>query len=106
MFNGDKTYDNQTEEIQWGQGTTYIEGNHRVTGTGHLLGLGHYIPVVMGAQSDWSSGGGLGCDGVRTKGSSWVQLEPISGTEQVREVLRAVGEVTLTGSKHGQLNGT
>ena len=61
-----------------------------------ILG-GHYIPVVMGAQSNWSSGGGLGCDGVRPKGSSQVQLELISGTEQVMEVLRGVSEVTLMG---------
>jgi len=39
----------------------------------------HYILAVMGACSDWSSGGGLGCDGVRPKGSSRVQLELISG---------------------------
>ena len=33
MFNGDKTYDNRTEEIQQNQGTTYREGNHRAPGT-------------------------------------------------------------------------
>ena len=29
---------------------------------------------------------------MRSKGSSWVWSEPISGTEQVMEVLRGVGE--------------
>src|SRR5882724_7590099 len=40
MFNGDKTYDNRTEEIQRNQGTTYREGNHRVIGTSKLSGRG------------------------------------------------------------------
>jgi len=40
-----------------------------------------------------------GAMGLRPKGSSQVQLEPISGTEQVREVLRGVSEVMLMGPK-------
>jgi len=65
----------------------------------HVILEGCYISEVMGGHSDWSPDSGLGCDGVRPKGSSQVQLEPISGTEQVGEVLRGVGEVTLTGPK-------
>src|SRR5882724_7414202 len=38
MFNGDKTYDNQTEEIHQSRRTTYREGKHRVAGTSNLLG--------------------------------------------------------------------
>src|SRR5882724_4634209 len=38
IFNGDKTYDNQTEEIHRSQRTTYREGNHRVAGTSNLSG--------------------------------------------------------------------
>jgi len=38
MFNGDKTYDNQTEEIHRSQRTTYREGNYWFTGTSNLLG--------------------------------------------------------------------
>ena len=38
MLNGDKTYDNQTKEIQLNRRTTYREWNHRVTGTSKLLG--------------------------------------------------------------------
>ena len=60
---------------------------------------GHYISEVMGSHSDWSSDGGLGCDGMRPKGSSRVWSELISGIEQVREVLRGVGEVMLMGPK-------
>jgi len=37
--------------------------------------------------------------GLRSNGSSRVQSGPICETEQVREVLGRVGEVTLTGSK-------
>jgi len=48
----------------------------------------------------------LECDRMRSNGSSRVRLGPICETEQVREVLGGVGEVMLTGSKHGQLNGT
>jgi len=33
-------------------------------------------------------------------------IGPTLETEQVREVLRGVNEVTLMGSKHGRLNGT
>src|SRR5882724_13501169 len=40
MFNGDKTYDNQTGEIQQNWGTTYREWNHRVAGTSMLSGRG------------------------------------------------------------------
>src|SRR5882724_3898606 len=35
-FNGDKTYDNRTEEVHRSQRTTYREGNHRVAGTSEL----------------------------------------------------------------------
>jgi len=41
MFNGDKTYDNRTEEIQLSRRTTYRNWNHRVTGT------------VMLSNGDW-----------------------------------------------------
>src|SRR5882724_8019284 len=65
----------------------------------HMILEGCYISEVMSSRSDWSSDGGLGCNGVRPKGSSRVRLEPISGTKQVGEVLRGVGEVTLMGPK-------
>jgi len=38
MFNGNKTYDNQTGEIKRNWGTTYKKENHRVAGTSKLLG--------------------------------------------------------------------
>src|SRR5882724_7646126 len=38
MFNGEKTYDNRTEEIHRSRRTTYREGKHRVAGTSNLLG--------------------------------------------------------------------
>jgi len=38
MFNGDKTYDNQTGKIQQNRGTTYKKENHRVAGTSKLSG--------------------------------------------------------------------
>ena len=60
---------------------------------------GCYISEVMGGHSNWGSDGGLGCDGMRSKGSSQVWSELICGTEQVREVLRGVVEVTLTEPK-------
>jgi len=47
----------------------------------------------MCSHSDWSPDGGLGCNGVEPKGPGQVQSEPISGTEQVGEVLRLVSEV-------------
>jgi len=50
--------------------------------------------------------GNLECNRMRSNGSSQVRSGPICETEQVGEVLGGVGEVTLTGSKHGQLNGT
>ena len=56
--------------------------------------------------ADWGFDGDLGCDGMRSNGFSRVLSGPILETEQVREVLRGVSEVPLTGSKHGQLNGT
>jgi len=56
---------------------------------------GHYISEVMGSHSDWGSDGSLGCNGMRSKGSSQVWSELICGTEQVREVMRGVGEVML-----------
>src|SRR5882724_7339319 len=37
-FNGEKTYDNRTEEIHRSQRTTYREGKHRVAGTSNLSG--------------------------------------------------------------------
>jgi len=49
MFNGDTTYDNRTEEIQWGRGTTYREGNHRVAGTGNLLDVDWEASVTRAA---------------------------------------------------------
>jgi len=54
----------------------------------HMLLEGRYVPEVMGSHTDWSSDGGLGCDGMRANGSSRVLLGLIRGTEQVREVLR------------------
>src|SRR5882724_2736118 len=38
MFNGEKTYDNRTEEIHRSRRTTYREGKHSVAGTSNLLG--------------------------------------------------------------------
>src|SRR5882724_1256394 len=43
---------------------------------------------------------------MRSHRSGRVWSGPIHVAEQVGEVLREVGEVTLTGSKHGRLNGT
>src|SRR5882724_7430975 len=36
----------------------------------HVILEGCYISEVMGGHSDWGSDGGLGCDGMRSKGSS------------------------------------
>ena len=60
----------------------------------------------MDGCADRGFDGNLECDGMRSNGSSRVQSGPICETEQVGEVLGRVGEVTLTGSKHGRLNGT
>src|SRR5882724_6910535 len=38
IFNGDKTYDNRTEEIHRSRRTTYREGKHRVACTSNLSG--------------------------------------------------------------------
>ena len=38
MFNGDKTYDNRTEEIHRSQRTTNRDGNHWFAGTSNLSG--------------------------------------------------------------------
>jgi len=40
MFNGDKTYDNQTGEIQLRWRITYRDQNHRVAGTMYAIGTG------------------------------------------------------------------
>ena len=63
---------------------------------------GCYIPDVMGSHTDWSSDGGLGCDGMMPY---WVQSDMIR-TNQVGEVLKGVGEVMVTGSEYGRLKGT
>ena len=65
----------------------------------HVILEGHYVTEVMGSHSILSSDSGLGCDGMRPNGSSRVWSELISGIEQVREVLRGVGEVMLKGPK-------
>src|SRR5882724_6865224 len=55
MFNGDKTYDNRTEEIQLSQRTTYRNWNHRVTGTVMLSERG---PESICNQGGCLHGGG------------------------------------------------
>ena len=72
----------------------------------HMILEGCYIPDVMGSHTDWSSDSGLGCNGMMPSGSSQVRSGPICGTDQVRELLKGVGEVTVMGSEYGQLNGT
>jgi len=72
----------------------------------HVILEGCYIPDVMGGHTDWSSDGGLGCNGMMPTRSSRIRSGPICGTNQVGEVLRGVSEVTLTGSEYGRLNGT
>jgi len=72
----------------------------------HVILEGHYIPDVMGSRTDWSSDGGLGCDGMMPTVSSRVRSGLIWGTDQVGEFLRGVSEVMLTGSEYRQLNGT
>jgi len=64
------------------------------------------IPEVMCGCANWGSDGDLGCDRMRSNGPVGYNWELIRETKQVREVLRGVGEVTLTGSKHGRLNET
>jgi len=72
----------------------------------HVILEGHYVTEVMGGHADWSSDGGLGCDGMRSNGPGRIWSEPIHETEQVGELLRGVGEVRLTGPKYERLNGT
>jgi len=55
----------------------------------------------MGGHTNWSSDGGLGCDGMMPAGSSWIRSGLICGTNQVGEVLKGVREVTLMGSDTG-----
>ena len=62
-----------------------------------MIWEGHYISEVMGGCSDRRSNGGLDC---KSDGSSQVS-EPIHMIEQVGEVLRGDGEVTLMGPKYG-----
>jgi len=62
---------------------------------------GRYIPEVMGGCANWGSDSGLGCNGMRPNGSGRVQSGLIHGAKQHGEVLRGVGEVTLTGPKYG-----
>jgi len=67
---------------------------------------GCYIPEIMCGHVNWCSDGGLGCDGMRPMGPvryDWT--DPWDQTGQ-GGVLRGVSEVTLMGSKYGQLNGT
>ena len=57
MFNGDKTYDNQTEEIHQSWRTTYREWNHQVSGTCTLLGqssesICNYGSCLHGGERD------------------------------------------------------
>ena len=61
---------------------------------------GHYVSEVVEGCSNWRSDEGLGCDGMRSNGSSRVQSGPIHGTKLVGEVLRGVGEVMLMGPKY------
>jgi len=58
---------------------------------------GHFVSEASDVCSKWCSDGGLGCDHARSKVSSWVRLGLIQGTDQAREVLRGVSEVTLMG---------
>jgi len=61
--------------------------------------------VLWGRHTDGGLTVALGCDGMRSLvWSGMVGTDPCG--EQVGEVLEMVGEVTLTGSKHGRLNGT
>ena len=78
----------------------------RLSRDDHVILESCYIPKVMYGCANWGSDGDLGCDRMRSNGSSRVQLGLIRETKQVREVLRGVGEVTQSGSKHGRLNGT
>ena len=59
MFNGDKTYDNRTEEIHRSQRTTYREGNYQFAGTSNLSG--------------WRLEGSCPHGGVGVREVNWVQ---------------------------------
>src|SRR5882724_10247172 len=67
MFNGDKTYDNRTEEIQLSQRTTYRDWNHRVTGTVMLSERGRRASVTRAAVRMGVEGTGMR---TRHKGAS------------------------------------
>jgi len=67
----------------------------------HVILEGCYIPDVMGGHTNWSSDGGLGCDGMMPAGSSWIRSGLICGDQSGREVLKGVREVTLMGSEYG-----
>jgi len=50
-------------------GDAWLHDHHMLT---MVILEGHYIPDVMGGCTDWSSDGGLGCNGMMPTGSSWV----------------------------------
>jgi len=56
----------------------------------HVILEGCYISEVVMGGSTWSSGHRLGCNKVRSKGSSWVWSEPIY---EAWGLLNEVGEV-------------
>src|SRR5882724_10282157 len=56
MFNGDKTYDNQTGKIQQNGRTTYKKENHRVTGTSKLLEWSPRGSCNYGSCPHWGEG--------------------------------------------------
>ena len=67
----------------------------------HVIVESCCIQEGMCGCANWGSDGDLGCNGMSSHGFSQVQSGPIHETKQVGEVLRGVGEVMLTGSKHG-----
>jgi len=67
----------------------------------HMIVESCCIPEGMCGCADWGSDGDLGSNGMRFKWFSRVGSGPTLETEQVGEVLKGVGEVMLTGSKHG-----
>ena len=92
MFNGDKTYGNQTGKIQQNQGTTYKKENHRVAGTSKLSewslrGTCNYGGCPHGGEGDRNATKVQGCK----KSASKSGLRPgmDAGTvEQLRSISR------------------
>src|SRR5882724_9094075 len=48
----------------------------RLSHADHVILEGHYIPDVMGGRTNWSSDGGLGCDGMVPTGVKNVFSNP------------------------------